>query len=339
MEQDNRNPQPGDLIEIDRPFHQHWALYMGDGYVIHLTPEDKWEVEQEGLRVQEFIRAVKKELLVNVAGKNQWQVNNKSDKQHNPLPVEKIISHAKAYIGKEVTYRSFGSNCERFVKKLRYGEAFSEQQKAFLDAEMHCHGITNERGSPKPGDLIEIKRPLYQHWAIYVGGGYVIHVTPVGEKLPPTLASSVSLVKRRAKVKKQLLRDMIGNYKWRVNNKYDLYRKPFPVEEIIRRAEREIGKVVLYRLLYRNCEHFVTKVRYGEAVAEQVMTKLDYIHNFSAAATVTGLIGLSFVPSGALIASVCTLACVCFACNRIAHFHICAEFRKPGRDILEKSCC
>ncbi|XP_056354532.1 phospholipase A and acyltransferase 1-like isoform X3 [Oenanthe melanoleuca] len=128
MEQDNRNPQPGDLIEIDRQFHQHWALYMRNGYVIHLTPEDKQEVKQEGLKVTVFIRTVKKKLLVNVAGKNQWRVNNKSDKQHNPLPVEKIISHAKAYIGKEVTYRSFGSNCERFVKKLRYGEAFSEQQ-------------------------------------------------------------------------------------------------------------------------------------------------------------------------------------------------------------------
>ncbi|NWY73423.1 HRSL1 enzyme, partial [Erithacus rubecula] len=130
--------------------------------------------------------------------------------------------------------------------------------------------ITNENGYPKPGDLIEIYRPLYQHWAIYVGGGYVIHVAPVGENSPPASASSISLVTRRANVKKDLLEDVVENNDWAVNNKYDQYRNPFPVEEIIRRAERQIGKVVLYRLFYKNCEHFVTKIRYGEGLSEQV---------------------------------------------------------------------
>lgn len=32
------DPQPGDLIEIFRPAYQHWALYLGDGYIINLTP-------------------------------------------------------------------------------------------------------------------------------------------------------------------------------------------------------------------------------------------------------------------------------------------------------------
>lgn len=35
------NPQPGDLIEVFRPGYQHWALYLGDGYVINLTPLGK----------------------------------------------------------------------------------------------------------------------------------------------------------------------------------------------------------------------------------------------------------------------------------------------------------
>lgn len=35
------HPQPGDLIEIDRTGYQHWALYMGDGYVINVTPVGK----------------------------------------------------------------------------------------------------------------------------------------------------------------------------------------------------------------------------------------------------------------------------------------------------------
>ena len=71
-------------------------------------------------------------------------------------------------------------------------------------------------------------------------------------------------------VKKELLEEVAGNDKWCVNNKYDQYRKPFPVEEIIRRAERQINIEVHYRLFNKNCEHFVTKLRYGEGVSEQV---------------------------------------------------------------------
>lgn len=37
---------------------------------------------------------------------------------------------------------------------------------------------------PQPGDLIEIFRPAYQHWALYLGDGYIINLTPVGQFLP-----------------------------------------------------------------------------------------------------------------------------------------------------------
>lgn len=39
----------------------------------------------------------------------------------------------------------------------------------------------NPPGSPQPGDLIEIFRPAYQHWALYLGDGYIINLTPVGQ--------------------------------------------------------------------------------------------------------------------------------------------------------------
>ncbi|NWS84101.1 HRSL1 enzyme, partial [Toxostoma redivivum] len=123
---------------------------------------------------------------------------------------------------------------------------------------------------PQPGDLIEIDRTHHQHWALYMGHGYVIHLTPADENSPPMSVSSVTLLTREAKVKKELLRNAAGNANWCVNNKYDQYRNPFPAEEIIRRAERQIGRVVVYRLLYKNCEHFVTELRYGEGISEQV---------------------------------------------------------------------
>uniref|UniRef100_A0A8C3VBF3 LRAT domain-containing protein n=1 Tax=Catharus ustulatus TaxID=91951 RepID=A0A8C3VBF3_CATUS len=101
-----RKPQPGDLIEIDQPFHQHWALYMGDGYVIHLTP-----VKLGAHEVPVFTRMVKKERLKKVVRRNKWRVNNKSDVPPNPLP--------------KVIYCSFGRNCEHFVTNLPLGASQS----------------------------------------------------------------------------------------------------------------------------------------------------------------------------------------------------------------------
>ncbi|NXA82103.1 HRSL1 enzyme, partial [Thryothorus ludovicianus] len=123
---------------------------------------------------------------------------------------------------------------------------------------------------PQPGDLIEIDRPLYQHWALYVGDGYVINVTPVDEGAPSLSVSTTSIFTRKAKVKKQPLKEVVGNNKWRVNNKYDRSRTPRPVEEIIRSAEHWIDREVSYDVLGSNCEHFVTMLRYGEPLSEQV---------------------------------------------------------------------
>ncbi|XP_039573165.1 phospholipase A and acyltransferase 1-like [Passer montanus] len=139
---------------------------------------------------------------------------------------------------------------------------------------------------PRPGDLIEIDRPGYQHWALYVGRGYVIHVTDEGAT-SLTLSSS-SIRATTAKVKKQLLKEVVGNDEWRVNNKYDRYYTPFAVEKIIRRAKQWIGREVPYDVLNRNCEHFVTELRYGVGVSEQVHKAAAG----SAAAAAAGVAGL-----------------------------------------------
>ncbi|KAG7282866.1 hypothetical protein CRUP_020704, partial [Coryphaenoides rupestris] len=125
-------------------------------------------------------------------------------------------------------------------------------------------------GDPQPGDLIEIFRPAYQHWALYLGDGYIINLTPVDENPAAAVSSVKSVFSRKAVVRMQLLKEVVGSDSYRVNNKYDDDHTPLPVSEIIQRAQVLIGQEVSYDLLGSNCEHFVTLLRYGEGVSEQV---------------------------------------------------------------------
>ncbi|XP_057584850.1 phospholipase A and acyltransferase 3-like isoform X2 [Hippopotamus amphibius kiboko] len=110
-------PQPGDLIEIFRPSYCHWAIYVGDGCVIHLAP-------QTGSgRVQAVLTnkaTVKKEWLCDVAGRHRYRVNNKHDDKYRPLPPSKIIQRAEKLLGKEVPYKLTSKNYDDLIINLRY---------------------------------------------------------------------------------------------------------------------------------------------------------------------------------------------------------------------------
>ncbi|XP_077180596.1 phospholipase A and acyltransferase 3-like [Paroedura picta] len=123
---------------------------------------------------------------------------------------------------------------------------------------------------PKPGDLIEIRRSHYQHWAIYIGNGYVVHLAPESEVAGAGLSSLRSVSADFAEVKKEQLWEVVGNDKYVINKKYDERFQPLPVDEIISRAKAMVGRIIRYSLLDHNCEHFVTKLRYGIAVSDQV---------------------------------------------------------------------
>ncbi|CAI5639406.1 unnamed protein product [Oreochromis niloticus] len=74
-------------------------------------------------------------------------------------------------------------------------------------------------GDPQPGDLIEIFRPAYQHWALYLGDGYIINLTPVDESQAAAMSSVKSVFSRKAVVRMQLLKEVVGSDSYRVNNK------------------------------------------------------------------------------------------------------------------------
>uniref|UniRef100_A0A8C3VA67 LRAT domain-containing protein n=1 Tax=Catharus ustulatus TaxID=91951 RepID=A0A8C3VA67_CATUS len=130
---------------------------------------------------------------------------------------------------------------------------------------------------PEPGDLIQVYRPFYQHWALYLGEmdmflpACIIFSLPSPDEGTPSISGSITSVSaKRGKVKKELLTKVVKQDKWRVNNKkYDRSRNPRPVKEIIQRAEECIGEEVEYDVLGNNCEHFVTELRYGDAVSKQ----------------------------------------------------------------------
>uniref|UniRef100_A0A673VPJ4 Phospholipase A and acyltransferase 5 n=1 Tax=Suricata suricatta TaxID=37032 RepID=A0A673VPJ4_SURSU len=121
---------------------------------------------------------------------------------------------------------------------------------------------------PRPGDLIEIFRIGYEHWAIYVEDDCVVHLAPPSEEFKA--GSIMSVFSSRALVKYSRLEDVLHGCSWKVNNKLDGTYLPLPVDKIIQRTKKMINKIVQYSLIDGNCEHFVNDLRYGVSRSQQV---------------------------------------------------------------------
>ncbi|KAL6083561.1 hypothetical protein STEG23_000634, partial [Scotinomys teguina] len=93
---------------------------------------------------------------------------------------------------------------------------------------------------------------------------------PKGEFAGAGAASIMSALTDKAIVKKELLCDVAGRDKYKVNNKHDSQYTPLPPSKIIQIAEELVGKEVLYKLTSENCEHFVNEIRYGVARSDQM---------------------------------------------------------------------
>uniref|UniRef100_A0A8C4MVK2 LRAT domain-containing protein n=1 Tax=Equus asinus asinus TaxID=83772 RepID=A0A8C4MVK2_EQUAS len=115
---------------------------------------------------------------------------------------------------------------------------------------------------PEPGDLIF--HIGYEHWAIYVEGGDVIHLAPPSEDYNEING------KKELMVKQERLQDVVGSCRYWVNNYLDHKYRPWPVNQIISSAKEKIGEETEYSVLGKNCEHFVTLRRYGRVCSRQV---------------------------------------------------------------------
>ncbi|KAL1261890.1 hypothetical protein QQF64_007155 [Cirrhinus molitorella] len=143
---------------------------------------------------------------------------------------------------------------------------------------------------PEPGDLIEVFRGVYKHWAIYVGEGYVVHLAPPSEHAHAGANSMMSVLHEKAKVKKEELYKVVGNNDYCINNLLDDKYKPRPVREILQDALSFVGKELPYSVFASNCEHFVTELRYGKPQSRQVRDAMVI-----AAAAAGGGIGLGII--------------------------------------------
>ncbi|XP_018515893.1 phospholipase A and acyltransferase 2 isoform X1 [Lates calcarifer] len=123
---------------------------------------------------------------------------------------------------------------------------------------------------PQPGDLIEIFRGVYEHWAVYIGDGFVVHLAPPDEGLDGGSDTVVSVLSLKAIVKKDKLLDVVGNDNWTINNTLDKKYKPFPADNIVKAACVLIGMELPYSISRFNCEHFANELRYHKAVSRQV---------------------------------------------------------------------
>ncbi|XP_038203749.1 phospholipase A and acyltransferase 5 [Arvicola amphibius] len=130
------------------------------------------------------------------------------------------------------------------------------------------HPAAEDKPRPRPGDLIEIFRIGYEHWAIYVEDDCVVHLAPPSEEFE--VGSITSIFSNRAVVKYSRLEDVLHGCSWKINNKLDGTYLPLPVDKIIQRTKHMINKIVQYSLIDGNCEHFVNDLRYGVPRSQQV---------------------------------------------------------------------
>ncbi|KAL3044747.1 phospholipase A and acyltransferase 3-like [Trematomus bernacchii] len=123
---------------------------------------------------------------------------------------------------------------------------------------------------PEVGDLIEIHRGTYQHWAVYVGDGFIVHLAPPSEVAGAGASSIMSVLYEKALVKKEELWDVVETNEWKINNSLDEEYEPLPAEVIVRVACAMVGEELPYCVFRGNCEHFATELRYGKAESRQV---------------------------------------------------------------------
>ncbi|XP_035699314.1 phospholipase A and acyltransferase 3-like [Branchiostoma floridae] len=134
----------------------------------------------------------------------------------------------------------------------------------------------------EPGDLLEFPRSSYSHWAVYVGGRRVIHLSGENDGISdglgnPAKGASISgKMFEKAQIMEDLFWDVVGDSMVKINNYQDRSKAVPSGDEIVDRARSRLGETG-YNVLWKNCEHFATWCRYGVEQSQQVNDTLWYL--------------------------------------------------------------
>ena len=97
----------------------HWAVYVGNGYVVNYGRETP------------STSLVQKERLRSVSNGDNCRINNLSyaaeSKGLTAFTRSQIVRRAEARVGEESPYSLMSHNCEVFATECRYGEGFTCQ--------------------------------------------------------------------------------------------------------------------------------------------------------------------------------------------------------------------
>ncbi|XP_025083219.1 HRAS-like suppressor 3 isoform X1 [Pomacea canaliculata] len=139
----------------------------------------------------------------------------------------------------------------------------------------------------REGDLIEFPRPIYSHWAVYIGNGKVIELTTIVH--PGSSTGTPEGIVQEADFMK-----VAGSSKAKINNEKDKDWEPRLPWQIVATARDLIGSR-LYHFLNSNCEHFAKFCRYGKTDSDQAKQFLKKLESLGS--NVTAILGLlaSFV--------------------------------------------
>ena len=125
------SPELGDLIEVDQTLYSDWAIYVGDGDVVHIVGED----DQEFLPESGF-GYVKVKSLQSLGGDSFVRVNNKEvpakERSLTPLDPDKVVAKALSMVGSKVEYNMLTRNNEHYLTEWKYGQPWSDQVSGTL---------------------------------------------------------------------------------------------------------------------------------------------------------------------------------------------------------------
>ncbi|KAM4018343.1 uncharacterized protein ACNLHF_007713 [Anomaloglossus baeobatrachus] len=107
----------GDIIEILHPGHRHWAIYIGDGNIVHLTGTIVGAGDDS---VHGNSVVVEKTNLEDAAKGSGFRVTNLYNGEVMPIPNDEVVSSALRTVGESKPY---GICCQNFVLELKYGSA------------------------------------------------------------------------------------------------------------------------------------------------------------------------------------------------------------------------